>query len=355
MIQVGLFLPFKSDHWHSIERFAGLIQTKTSDINSNFQVKLIRPDPSWENWGASIARRGIYTLSAAFEKFDVYHISDQSYSHILQFLPRKKVLITCHDLEFWRKRDSKNLWIRSWMATSLLNAGHVSTPTRIIQNELGVLGREMQLNLPPSTVIPNSCGDEFQRAIETDHLCAKWNPEKRPLLLNLANTAWPRKNFSFLIDLLKELKSQIPNILLIQVGPQWSVDHKNKIAQHGLASYIKHFENLSSGDVVELYHAADLYLHPSTYEGFGYPLLETVACHTPFLASNIDVFSELLPDHRGLITLDLSIWTEEIKNLLSDAKLRNDLLVEQTQILSGFSWKNQIQSYVKIYETLAKN
>lgn len=355
MIQLGLFLPFQSDHWHSIERFSQLLYIKIPVINSNIQVNLIRPNESWKNLGATFARRGIYTASAAFKKFDVYHITDQSYSHVIQFLPKKKVLITCHDLEFWRKRDSKNLLARHWMASSLLKAGHIATPTNVVYKEIAALAHEMLTISPASTVIPNSCGDEFQQTLQPDELRKRWNPQNRPLLLNLANTTWPRKNFSFLIDLLNDLKLQIPNIMLIQVGPAWSVEHKNKIAQNKLTDHIKHFENLSSGEIVQLYQVADLYLQPSTYEGFGYPLLESVACSTPFLASNIDVFSELLPDQKGLVELDSKAWTESIKILLSNSSLRENLLKEQTQILSGYSWQKQIQSYVKIYETLAKN
>ncbi len=355
MIQVGLFLPFQSDHWHSIERFSKLLYEKLPAVTSDIQVNLIRPNETWKNWGASFARRGIYTASAAFEKFDVYHISDQSYSHVIQFLPKKKVLITCHDLEFWRKRDPKNWMARRWMANSLFVAGHISTPTKIVNKELATLAEEMQVSLPESSVIPNSCGDEFQKVLRRDKLSTKWNPENRPFLLNLANTAWPRKNFLFLIELLKDLKSQIPNILLIQVGPIWSMEHKNKIAEYNLGHHIKHLENLSADEVVQLYQVADLYLHPSTYEGFGYPLLESVACGTPFLASNIDVFSELLPAHKGLLELRPQTWTELIKTIFLNSTFRADLLREQAQILSGYSWQKQIQSYAKIYETLAKN
>ncbi len=355
MIQVGLFLPFHSDHWHSIERFSKLLHTKSPLLNSSLQIHLLRPNKVWEKWGSSIARRGIYTAWAAFHKYDVYHIVDQSYSHVLQFLPYKKVLITCHDLEFWRKRDSKNSVIRRWMAKSLLLAGQISTPTHVIQKELLALAQEMQIPLPSSVVIPNSCGEEFGKSLHPDQLIKKWNLQKRPLLLNLANTTWPRKNFSFLIELLKDLKSEIPNILLIQVGPKWSTEHQNKIEQYHLTDHIKHFENLSINEIVELYQVADLYLQPSTYEGFGYPLLESVACNTPFLASNIEVFSELLPDHRGLMALDPIAWKKEIRNILSTSKVRENLLAEQQQVLSGYSWKNQIQSYVKIYEALAKN
>ena len=355
MIQVGLFLPFISDHWHSIERFSQLLQEKSPLLNSHLQINLIRPNQAWEKWGSSLARRGIYTASAAFHKYDVYHIVDQSYAHVLQFLPHKKVLVTCHDLEFWRKRNAKNSLIRRWMAKSLLMAGQISTPTHVIQKELFGLAQEMQLPLPISQVIPNSCGEEFKKSLQSDPLFKKWNLQKRPLLLNLANTAWPRKNFSFLIELLKDLKSEISNILLIQVGPAWSAEHQHKIRQYHLTDHIKHFENLSSQEIVELYQVADLYLQPSTYEGFGYPLLESVACNTPFLASNIDVFAELLPGHKGLLALESIAWQKEIKNILSSSEVRENLLTEQQQLLSRYSWKNQIQSYVKIYEALAKN
>ena len=103
------------------------------------------------------------------------------------------------------------------------------------------------------------------------------------------------------------------------------------------------------------YQSADLLLHPSTYEGFGYPLLESVACQTPFLASNIDVFNQLFPNQEGLIPLDTEIWNQKCEEILADKLKRNKLLENQTKILSTYSWQNQILAYVKLYETLAKN
>ncbi len=355
MIRVGLFLPFKSDHWHSIERFAGLLTDKTSKTAGHIEITPIRPNEMWKIFGTSFARRILYTGSAAFHQYDVYHIVDQSYSHLGQFLPSTKTMITCHDLEFWRRRDQQNSLLRRWIANSLLGAEQITTPSKMIQSELDELALELNRKKPISSIITNACGDEFSKPTDKEALVKKWNPDQRPLILNLANTLWPRKNFSFLLNLLKVLKKTNPQILLFQVGPSWSAEHKHFISQNDLTFNIKHFENLKTSDIVELYQTADLLLHPSTYEGFGYPLLESVACQTPFLASNIDVFTQLFPNQEGLLPLDTEIWNQKCEEILADKIKRKKILENQTKILSTYSWQNQILAYVKLYETLAKN
>ncbi len=355
MIRVGLFLPFKTDHWHSIERFAGLLTDKILGSADHIRITPIRPNEVWKKFGTSFARRVLYTSSVAFKQYDAYHIVDQSYSHLSQFLPSKKTIITCHDLEFWRRREQQNSLVRRWIANSLLSAEQITTPSKMIQLELEELALELKRKNPILSVISNACGDEFSKPTDKEALVKKWNPHQRPLILNLANTLWPRKNFSFLLNLLKVLKKTTPQILLFQVGPSWSEEHKHFISQNDLSSNIKHFENLETSDIVELYQTADLLLHPSTYEGFGYPLLESVACQTPFLASNIDVFTQLFPNQEGLIRLDTEIWNQKCEEILADKIKRKKLLENQIQILSTYSWQNQILAYVKIYETLAKN
>ncbi|KKI00370.1 hypothetical protein EO95_13930 [Methanosarcina sp. 1.H.T.1A.1] len=49
-------------------------------------------------------------------------------------------------------------------------------------------------------------------------------------------------------------------------------------------------------DLPALYNAADLFVYPSLYEGFGLPPLEAMACGTPVIVSNTSSLPEVLGD-----------------------------------------------------------
>src|SRR5205085_8971460 len=55
-------------------------------------------------------------------------------------------------------------------------------------------------------------------------------------------------------------------------------------------------------DLVALYNAADLFVYPSIFEGFGLPPLEAMACGTPVVTSNTSSFPEVVGD--AALTVD---------------------------------------------------
>ena len=355
MIKVGLFMPFESDHWHSIERFSKLLYQNLPIQFSEFHLTMVRPSELWKLMGETVGRRLIYTAAASFKKFDVYHIVDQSYSHIAHLMPAHRTVITCHDLEFWRRRQKKNSLLRNWMAQSMVKAQQIVVPSKLIKSEVLSLGTDLGTSSLNIDIIGNACGAEFKPSESSEALKDKWNLKKRPVILNISNTHWPRKNFSFLLDLVQRLKIHLPEILMIQVGPRWLKEHSQVIIQNSLQNNIRHYENISAEDIVELYQAADLYLQPSTYEGFGYPLLESMACKTPFLASDISVFKELFPVVKGLLPLNIELWESTVRSILNDPSERHQFVDHQFNFHSQYSWQNQVQSYAEVYRHVSKN
>jgi glycosyltransferase involved in cell wall biosynthesis len=69
--------------------------------------------------------------------------------------------------------------------------------------------------------------------------------------------------------------------------------------------------------LASLFRSSRLLLSPSRYEGFGLPLLEAMACGTPFLATPTGAAEELAvePDEQ-LLPLDHGEWTARIVNWL---------------------------------------
>lgn len=311
------------------------------------QPEVLRPSESWKKLGDALGRRGIYTLYAGTTDLPVYHIVDQSYSHLIWSLPRESTLITCHDLEFWRRRNWRNGMMRTWIARSLLSARMIVTPSRVVASEVQSLAQEMGRDCPEVRVIHNSCGGEFRprNPSQSEH--------REFHLVNISNSHWPRKNMRFLIELIGRLRKSISSLKVLHVGPSLPEDLQKLADENGASHALTIRSRLSSQQIVEAYQSADLYLQPSLYEGFGYPLLECVASGTPYLASQIPVFQELFPFEKAILPLDLEVWEKRCVELLGNAKERTELLQMQKRLQEVYRPQSQAKAYAEVYSELS--
>jgi len=93
--------------------------------------------------------------------------------------------------------------------------------------------------------------------------------------------------------------------------------------------------------LVALYRAAALVALPSTYEGFGLPLLEAMACGTPVLAARAGALPEVGGDAAAYVDapLDDGAWTDALRTLLADEGERAALAQRGLARAATFSWQ----------------
>lgn len=108
-----------------------------------------------------------------------------------------------------------------------------------------------------------------------------------------------RKNLEFLAKLMGIMPK---NYKLIRIGPE--SDHLPKSREDVI--YLK---DLTEGEMVSAYNSAEYTLLPSTYEGFGRPIIESLACKTQVIKSRKNI-----PEFESAIELKLNIekWKEVI-------------------------------------------
>jgi glycosyltransferase involved in cell wall biosynthesis len=98
-------------------------------------------------------------------------------------------------------------------------------------------------------------------------------------------------------------------------------------------------------ELATLYRQAWVYVTPSTYEGFGLPLLEAMACGTPVVATRNPGSVELLDDGRyGVIAGD-DEFAARIVALLSDAQARETFRASGLRRTREFSLKVMLDRY----------
>ena len=88
------------------------------------------------------------------------------------------------------------------------------------------------------------------------------------------------------------------------------------------------------------YNAADVFIYPSYYEGFGLPLLEAMCCKTPVITSNLTSIPEVTEDSALLINpSNKDELSDAIIKILKNPSLKEDLREKGYLQSLKFSWK----------------
>jgi glycosyltransferase involved in cell wall biosynthesis len=106
-------------------------------------------------------------------------------------------------------------------------------------------------------------------------------------------------------------------------------------------------------DLPALYSAALITAVPSLYEGFGIPVLESMACGTPVLTSNVSSLPEVAGDAALTVDpTDLDAIIAGLNRLMDDQTLRADFIARGMAHARNFTWDRSAQQLREIYMRL---
>lgn len=184
-------------------------------------------------------------------------------------------LVTIHDLNRLTFRDDSDLLRTAYMSRVMRQYSrfrHILTDSRTMKEEIDTLS----WNASTSFVYPPIAPD-FHPLGEPGPLRRDLGlPLDKHLVLSISNRQ-VRKNLGVVEAAMKSLG---PDYRLVRVGP-------------GVGDSIN-FTGVSEATLNRLYNACDVLLYPSLYEGFGYVAAEACAAGLPVVASDIDIFREVL-------------------------------------------------------------
>jgi glycosyltransferase involved in cell wall biosynthesis len=151
-------------------------------------------------------------------------------------------------------------------------------------------------------------------------------------------------------------RKNYPHKLVIGGNPKSCFeDVKEIINQEIIQKDVLFTGYLKKDDLVDMYNAADLFVYPSLYEGFGSPPLEAMACGTPVIVSNTSSLPEVVGDSGKLIdpynTKDLA---EVIEELILDEGYREELSRKGFARSKLFTWERAGKETWKVYEEICQ-
>lgn len=172
------------------------------------------------------------------------------------------------------------------------------------------------------------------------------------------STIEPRKNVPTLLMAYKQLlDSYHAEVDLVLAGEKgWLFGEVFALVDKlGLGERVRFLGRVSPEDLLGLYNAAQLLVHPAFYEGFGLPPLEAMACGTPVVASNTSSLPEVVGDAALLVEpTDVDGMTVALWRVLSDGALRQQMSDKGLKRASMFSWRRAAIETMVIYRSLAK-
>lgn len=122
----------------------------------------------------------------------------------------------------------------------------------------------------------------------------------------------------------------------------------------GLENHVIFTGKVPDEDLAGLYNAADLFIYPCLYAGFGLPPLEAMACGTPVITSNNSSLPEVVGDAGLLINpYNIKEISNAISSLIDDDDLRENLIKKGLKRSKLFNWSNSayetLETYKEVY------
>lgn len=106
-------------------------------------------------------------------------------------------------------------------------------------------------------------------------------------------------------------------------------------------------------DLPSFYSAADVFVYPSFYEGYGLPVVEAMACGTPVVTSRGSSLEEVAADTALLIDpLNEQSIADALKRILGDSQLARRMAEDGLRRSRQFSFKNTARQTIDVYEGL---
>jgi len=284
------------------------------------------------------------------QKYALYHITSPSLGIASRRV--KPFVITFHDLiPFTSSRDPADFILRKSMA-HLTKAQRVICVSNYVKDELI---RFFDIDPGIIRVIYNGVDHDLLKPRDkaTSRKILGLGEDK-VLVLHVGTEEEPKKNIPTLIKAFYKFQREIPNAILMRVGEKTEAAQR-LIHSLGLRDKVRYFF-APSGEVAHFYNASDLFVFPSSWEGFGLPPLEAMASGCPVIASNRTSIPEVMGDAGILVDeFDVDGFAYWMHKVYTDEQLKATLVEKGLQRSKMFSWDKCARETLEVYKEVLQN
>lgn len=170
--------------------------------------------------------------------------------------------------------------------------------------------------------------------------------------LLFVGTIEPRKDIVSLISAFNELAASNHDLRLVIAGPDgWgATEVSNTINNSPFCNRIQRRGWIDDEQKQQLMAGATAFVYPSVFEGFGLPVLEALALHTPVVTTRIAAMEEVLGDAASFADVrDPASLAAAIDVIVKNESRAAALVSQGQQRLARFSWDNSAQQLQSLF------
>lgn len=196
-------------------------------------------------------------------------------------------------------------------------------------------------------VIYNGVGNEFKKLENANSfLVSKFKALRDKNYILYVGDRSSYKNFDIAVNTVNQLQ----NYHLVVVGGKDLNDEERK----SIKNEYFHFQGISSDELNILYDNAFCLLYPSSYEGFGIPIVEAMKAGCPVVSSNISSIPEVAGD-AGLLVDEINSYNF-IKEIfkLENTNFRYEVINKGLEQAKKFSWDKCANETYAFYQKILK-
>ncbi|GHU69613.1 glycosyl transferase family 1 [Bacteroidia bacterium] len=286
-------------------------------------------------------------LKESLINYDLFHIP-----HNFDFVARpEKTVLTIHDALFFAYPESflghdsarKNYPELAQKCKAIITCSESSK--RDIVKYMGVSEEKItMIHWGVSTQIFYP-----ETAENTQQLTEKYNLQ-HPFFI-MVSCDIGRKNTELLMENYRNYRKQGGKYDLVLIWKNPPVEVLQKYSEEIENQHIRFFSGINENELRIFYSAAAASFFPSKYEGFGLPVLESMACGTPVVTCRNSSLEEVGGEAAFYVSSesehDMATYMHDFEQGIYDLE---DLKKKSLRHIENFTWRKAARKYVKFYE-----
>jgi glycosyltransferase involved in cell wall biosynthesis len=381
-LRAAIICDFAEENWPSMDLVADVLLEKLASGHADdIEAVRIRPKFRWRFARiATSAPGGRFNADRLLNRFidypralrrlggqfDVFHVTDHSYSHLVRYLPAARTIVTCHDIDSFRcviepvgePRSLPFKMMTRHIVGGFRKAAAVACVSEATHREV----LDHHLTAPErTTVIRNGVSDWFtpDANSEGDRKAARLIGERKPEAIEILHvgSTIPRKRIDLLLRVFAGIREEFRHARLIRVSGPFAASQINLLHELGLDASVTVLPFISTATLAALYRRASLVIIPSEAEGFGLPVAEAMACGTTVIASALPALREVggdaalfapMGDVDAMIALALNALRNQHQDSAAGRRQRS------IETAARFSWTEYARHYAELYRLVAE-
>lgn len=287
---------------------------------------------------------------ADMREIDVLHCP----SPLMPARSDRPLIVTLNDVRAWRQPESPSrgnaLQHELVVRRALHRAAAVLTPSEFSRNEIIDV---MELDPARVVVTPYGVSDQFSPGHRPIDLLARLGISGQYVM---AVGTTPHKNLTAAVAAFEHVVALgAPHRLVIVGPPEDDPNLPAMLASSSAASRVDLLGYVDDETLADLYRGADCLLHPSRYEGFGFPPLEAMASGVPVIAASGTATEEVVGSAGVLLDPNsFTGWGEALAQVLDSFGTRLEYAGRGLARAHEFSWKRCAELTATVYEQVAE-